>query len=153
MTTDPDPCASPQHRQFDFWLGDWDVRHPDGRLAGRNRIVSLYDGCALHESWEGTSGHRGTSFNIYDTVRGVWHQTWVDSNGMLLVLEGGLEADAMVLEGTATSPTEPTETVRHRIRWSVVAGDPDQVRQLWEISSDGSTWETAFDGRYARMRG
>jgi hypothetical protein len=153
MTTDPDPCASPQHRQFDFWLGDWDVRHPDGRLAGRNRIVSLYDGCALHESWEGTSGHRGTSFNIYDTVRGVWHQTWVDSNGMLLVLEVGLEADAMVLEGTAASPTEPTETVRHRISWSVVAGDPDQVRQLWEISSDGSTWETAFDGRYARRRG
>jgi hypothetical protein len=152
MTTDPDPCTSPEHRQFDFWLGDWDVRHPDGRLAGRNRIVSLYDGCALHESWEGTSGHRGTSFNIYDTARGVWHQTWVDSNGMLLVLEGGLEADAMVLEGTATSPTEP-ETVRHRISWSVVAGDPDQVRQLWEISSDGSTWETAFDGRYARRRG
>jgi hypothetical protein len=152
MTTDPHPCASPEHRQFDFWLGDWDVRHPDGRLAGRNRIVSLYDGCVLHERWEGTSGHRGTSFNVYDAARGVGHQTWVDSNGLLLVLEGGLEADAMVLEGKAASPTAPTETVRHRISWSVVAGDPDQVRQLWEISGDGSTWETAFDGRYARRR-
>lgn len=152
MTTDPDPCASPEHRQFDFWLGDWNVHDSDGRPAGRNRIVSLYGGCVLHESWEGTSGHRGTSFNIYDAARGVWHQTWVDSSGTLLVLEGGLQADTMVLEGRAASPTEPTLTVRHRISWTVIDGDPDRVRQHWEISSDGSTWETLFDGRYARRR-
>jgi len=152
MTTDPDPCASPEHRQFDFWLGDWVVHHPDGRLAGRNRIVSLFGGCVLHESWEGTSGHRGTSFNIYDAARGVWHQTWVDSSGALLVLEGGLRAGAMVLEGSAASPVEPTLTVRHRITWTVIDGDPDRVRQHWETSGDGVTWETAFDGRYVRRR-
>jgi hypothetical protein len=152
MTTDPDPCASPEHRQFDFWLGDWDVRHPDGRLAGRNRIVSLFGGCVLHESWEGTSGHRGTSVNIYDATRGVWHQTWVDSSGTLLVLEGGLRAGAMVLEGSAASPAEPRVTVRHRISWAVIDGDPDRVRQHWETSGDGSTWETAFDGRYTRRQ-
>jgi hypothetical protein len=152
MTTQPHPCAGPEHRQFDFWLGDWDVHHPDGRLAGRNRIVSLFDGCVVHESWEGTSGHRGTSLNIYDAARSVWHQTWVDSSGMLLLLEGGLQADAMVLEGMTASPTAPSETVRHRISWSVMDGDPDRVRQLWETSGDGSTWGTAFDGRYARRR-
>lgn len=152
MTTDPDPCASPEHRQFDFWLGDWNVHHLDGRPAGRNRIVSLYGGCVLHETWEGTSGHRGTSFNIYDAARGVWHQTWVDSSGSLLVLEGGQQADAMVLEGRAASPTEHTLTVRHRISWTVIDGDPDRVRQHWEISGDGCTWETLFDGRYARRR-
>jgi hypothetical protein len=151
MTTDPDPCASPEHRQFDFWLGDW-VVHQNGRLAGRNRIVSLYGGCVLHESWEGTSGHVGTSFNIYDAARGVWHQTWVDSSGTLLVLEGGLRAGAMVLEGSAASPEEPRVTVRHRISWAVIDGDPDRVRQHWETSGDGVTWETAFDGRYVRRR-
>jgi hypothetical protein len=152
MKTDPAPCASPEHRQFDFWLGDWDVHEPDGRPAGRNRVVSLFDGCVLHETWEGTSGHCGTSFNIYDAARGVWHQTWVDSRGALLLLDGGLRAGAMVLEGSATSPTEPTLTVRHRISWRLIGGDPDRVRQHWEISGDGRTWETVFDGRYVRRR-
>jgi hypothetical protein len=151
--TDPGPCAAPARRQFDFWLGEWDVHEPDGRLAGRNRIVSILDGCALNESWEGTSGHRGTSFNIYDAARGVWHQTWVDSRGALLLLDGGLQTDAMVLEGSAPSPTDPTTTVRHRISWSQMAGDPDRVRQHWETSSDGMTWQTVFDGRYVRRRG
>jgi Protein of unknown function (DUF1579) len=150
MATDLDPCAASEHRQFDFWLGDWNVHRPDGTLAGRNRIVSLFDGCVLHESWEGSSGHRGTSLNIYDAARGVWHQTWVDSSGMLLVLEGGLQADAMVLEGRSGSPTEPTVTVRHRISWTLIDGDPDRLRQHWEFSADGGSWETLFDGRYAR---
>lgn len=152
MNTDRGPCASPEHRQFDFWLGDWDVHRPDGGLAGRNRIVSLFEGCVLSESWEGASGHRGTSLNMYDASRGVWHQTWVDSGGSLLLLEGGVRAGAMVLEGSAASPTEPGLTVRHRISWSVMDGDPDRVRQHWETSSDGSAWADAFDGRYVRRR-
>lgn len=152
MKTDPGPCGTAEHRQFDFWLGDWDVHEPDGRLAGRNRIVRLFGGCVLHESWEGTGGHRGTSFNIHDAARGVWHQTWVDSRGTLLLLEGGLVADAMVLEGSGPSPAERTTTVRHRINWSVMSGDPDRVRQHWEISSDGESWQTVFDGRYVRRR-
>ena len=26
------PCASPLHRQFDFWLGLWDVTDPAGKF-------------------------------------------------------------------------------------------------------------------------
>jgi len=152
MEPDSDPCTSPEHRQFDFWLGDWDVHRPDGSVAGRNRIVSLFGGCVLHETWEGASGHRGTSFNVYDAARHVWHQTWVDSTGALLLLDGGLQGEAMVLEGSALSPTEPRLTVRHRISWTPMGGDPDQVRQHWEISDDGSQWQTVFDGRYVRRR-
>jgi len=155
MTTKADtgPCATPAHRQFDFWLGEWDVHEPDGRLAGHNRIVSILEGCALHESWEGTSGLRGTSLNIYDAVRGAWHQTWVDSGGTLLQLDGGLQTDAMVLEGSSRSPTDPGTTARHRVSWSLVEGDPDRVRQLWQTSTDRTTWQTVFDGLYVRRRG
>jgi hypothetical protein len=28
-------CAVPEHRQFDFWLGTWEVTTPDGKLPGR----------------------------------------------------------------------------------------------------------------------
>jgi len=33
------PAARPQHHQFDFWIGEWDVRTPDGK-RGRKPIAS-----------------------------------------------------------------------------------------------------------------
>ena len=32
----PAPCSAPEHRQFDFWLGDWEVRGP-GRQGRRSQ--------------------------------------------------------------------------------------------------------------------
>jgi len=141
-------------RQFDFWLGSWEVRNPSGELAGHNRVEALYDGLVLQEHWEGAKGGRGTSFSLFSRGRGHWHQTWVDAGGMLLLLDGGLRDGAMVLEGTTPDLEQPGRTLRHRISWSVMDGDPDQVRQHWETSADdGATWETAFDGRYRRKAG
>src|SRR5688572_30244911 len=84
----PGKCQSSEHRQFDFWVGDWVVRNPAGKEVGRNRIAKSHDGCVLHERWTSASPHRGESFNIYDAPRKVWHQTWVDNSGLLLVIEG-----------------------------------------------------------------
>src|SRR3954462_9630531 len=81
------PCSSPSHRQFDFWVGTWNVTQA-GKTAGQNRIDSILNGCALMESWKGTGGVTGHSLNIYDSTRDIWHQTWVDSTGSLLTLEG-----------------------------------------------------------------
>lgn len=147
-----DPCADPERRRFDFWVGSWQVREPDGTLAGRNRIERLFDGCALAEHWDGESGLRGVSYTAYDAGRRSWHQTWVDSSGSLLLLDGGWRDGSMVLEGTTSAGAEGA--VRHRISWSLVAGAGDAgdgVRQHWEVShDDGRTWSTAFDGRYRR---
>jgi hypothetical protein len=142
---DESPCTDEARRAFDFWIGAWEVRGPAGRLAGHNRITSLFDGCALKEEWEGVSGHRGTSLNAYAPATGRWHQTWVDASGELLLLDGGMVDGAMVLEGS-------TGRTRHRISWSLIEGDADQLRQHWETSEDGEEWATAFDGRYIRMR-
>ena len=60
------PCASAEHRQFDFWIGDWEVRLPDGKPAGTNRISRILNGCVIQENWSGTGGSNGTSYNIYD---------------------------------------------------------------------------------------
>jgi len=141
-------CSAPEHRQFDFWVGAWEVRTPDDRLAGRNVIEPILDGCALRERWTGAGGVAGTSFNIWDRTRRGWHQTWVDSNGMLLQLDGGLQGDAMVMEGTTLG--RDGAPVRNRITWTPLeSGD---VRQLWEVSSDdGASWNTIFDGRYVRV--
>ncbi len=92
------PCAGPERRQFDFWLGDWQVRTAGGKPAGVNTIERRLGGCVLHESWRGTSGHRGHSYNIYDASRRQWHQTWVDDQGLLLQLDCGLTGGRMILK-------------------------------------------------------
>ena len=141
-------CEAPEYRQFDFWLGDWDVSS-NGVPAGRNRVESVQGGCVLQENWKGSGvgGITGTSLNIYDRESGRWHQTWVDASGTLLQLDGGLVDGAMVLEGERQSPAGGV--ARHRITWTPDADG--SVHQLWEASQDdGKTWNVIFDGRYTK---
>ncbi len=146
--TRPPPCLGPEFRQFDFWVGDWEVRRPDDTLAGFNTIRRILGGCVLHERYTTPGGYQGQSLNLFDASRGVWHQSWVDSAGTLLLLEGGLEGDAMVLRGETRGPGG---SALQRISWSLVEGDPDRVRQLWTTSVDGGkSWQTTFDGLYLR---
>jgi hypothetical protein len=105
------------------------------------------DGCVLHERYTTRAGYEGESLTMYDASRGVWHQTWTDDTGLLLLLEGGLREDTMVLAGETVDTAGVR--VRQRISWWVVDGDPDRVRQRWERrSADG--WTVVFDGRYLR---
>jgi N-acyl-D-amino-acid deacylase len=145
------PCSAEAHRHFDFWQGRWVVRAANGALAGHNTIRPILGECALHERYTTPAGYEGESLNVYDASRGVWHQTWVDNQGLLLRLEGGYDGDRMVMQG----PTVGADgSVRlNRITWSSVDGDPDRVRQHWEVSADdGATWSTGFDGLYVRQR-
>jgi hypothetical protein len=140
----PGPCAAPEYRQFDFWLGEWEVRTPAGKLAGRNTITRMLGGCVLQERWRGARGHQGTSYNIYDASRRRWHQTWVDDEGLLLQLEGGYADGRMVLSGEIVDSAG--RPVKQRITWERMDGG--RVRQRWDSSSDGVTWETQFEGIY-----
>jgi hypothetical protein len=141
----------PVHRQFDFWIGEWEVRRPDGALAGTNVIDTVLGGCALRERWSGSRGGHGTSLNSWSRFDGKWHQIWVDDSGMFLELEGGLEGDRMVLTGALPSAADSTRLARQRVTWTPM---PDgKVRQLWEASEDGGrSWTTIFDGVYERRR-
>jgi len=38
QTARPAACTAPEHHQFDFWIGEWDVTLPNGKTAGTNRI-------------------------------------------------------------------------------------------------------------------
>ena len=145
----PAPCTRAEHRQFDFWVGEWDVTGRNGNLAGTNRIRAVHGGCALQEEWSGAGGFTGTSINAFDSSTGRWHQTWIGSDGVLLQLDGGLKDGSMELTGRTASANGAT--TMHRIRWTPLAGQPAQLRQLWESSTDnGRTWSIAFDGTYKR---
>lgn len=144
----PRPCTAPEHRQFDFWVGQWEVHTPDGKRAGANRIRPILDGCVLHESWTGAGGSNGTSYNVYDQTRKRWHQTWVDNQGSLLQLDGTFRGGRMKLEGETRDSSGGR--VLQRITWEQTA--PKNVRQLWEVSSDGGgSWRVVFDGRYVKQ--
>lgn len=144
-------CRSSSYRQFDFWLGEWQVsRASDGEPVGTNRITRILDGCVIREEYSSRSGYAGTSYNIYDGTTGRWHQTWVDNTGLLLQLDGGLEGDRMVLSGSRVD--REGRPVLDRISWTPV--EEGRVRQVWEVSrDDGASWRTIFDGLYAPESG
>ena len=146
-------CDSAQQRQFDFWLGQWDVTNPAGQLAGHSRIEAILGGCVLLENWDSPSGVSGKSFNIFNAATGQWEQFWVDNRGSRLHLSGGLEAGNMVLRGVQdTADTKTGFKQRERITWTPNADG--SVRQRWETSvDDGKTWKTSFDGLYRHPPG
>jgi hypothetical protein len=146
----PNPCDAPEFRQFDFWIGRWDVKNSDGsRTLGSNVIEPLAGKCGVHENWTGAAGGTGRSLNTFQRTDGKWHQVWVGAGGGLLHLIGGLEGSAMVLEGPSPGPNGTT--VRNRVTWTPL---PDgRVRQHWQTSSDaGSTWIVSFDGYYEKKK-
>lgn len=142
-----DSCNSAGHRQFDFWLGTWEVHTLKRGLVGTNRITSILEGCALREEYEGKTGYRGISVNAYDRNRDRWHQTWIDNQGLLLQLDGRLEGNRMILLGPRLN--EKRDTVWDRTTWEPLADGT--VRQLWENAPGAAgPWAVVFDGNYHR---
>ena len=58
----------------------------------------------LHERYATPRVYTGESLNTYDPARKVWHQTWVDNSGVLLLLDGKFDGKSMVLEGKTWTP-------------------------------------------------
>lgn len=141
-------CQTAHHRAFDFWLGNWRVLNPQGKLAGHNQIEVMQDGCVLQENWRAANGvYTGTSYNFYNSGTGLWYQTWVDNQGGVLLLQGGIQNGAMVLEGKSKNAQGQWQL--DRITWT--PHNANTVQQLWTVSVDeGKTWTTLFDGTYQR---
>jgi hypothetical protein len=145
-----DPCELPARREFDFWVGDWELTWDGG--SGSNRIIALYDGCAIQENFEGRFENdaemvfRGTSLSAYDVRAGEWGQTWVDSQGGYLDFRGGMRDDRMILSRRATIDGQP---VVQRMVWYNIAAD--DLDWNWERSDDGgATWQVLWHIHYCR---
>jgi hypothetical protein len=137
------PCANPAYRQFDFWIGDWDVfeiERPNVVVA-RARIESILNGCVLHEVYEGLDGHKGESFSIYDVTLNLRHQSWVNNSGYLLTIEGHLQGKSMTLEGVDHVPNNKLRQVRGEWR----ADEQGAHEVAWRSTDGGVSWVTWFD--------
>lgn len=140
------PCkASPEFRQFDFWVGEWDAKNGQGITVGTSSIQLILGSCVVFENWS-TPVNSGKSFNIYDKNTKKWHQTWVDDKGAFTHYVGELVDGKMVYLA---------DTVRGEkkalAKMTFTKLPNGNVRQTGENSTDGGkTWTTAFDFTYVR---
>lgn len=145
------PCEHQEKfREFDFWVGEWNVHVAGGTLAGANRIERAERGCVLIETWSGASGGSGMSINYLDKATDEWVQIWNASGGSQINIRGGLTEEGMLLVGQIHYVNNGI-TAPFRGLWTPL---PDgRVRQFFEQSNDGGdTWVPWFEGFYTRTR-
>lgn len=142
------PCAyDPNFREFDFWIGKWDVKNPAGQVVGQSTIQLIEGDCVIYEHYETARGYSGRSFNVYNKQKGKWQQFWVDNRGAVLEFTGELVGTELRYIGT--SKQSDGVQVLHKLTFFNLS--PTTLRQLWEQSTDGgTTWRIVFDGMYHR---
>ena len=145
------PCEQePAFREFDFWLGEWEVRAESGARYGINHITRERGGCVLVERWESDRGGTGISLNYVDPASQRWVQNWVGSGGTIIDIRGGLKDGSMLLEGTIQYVSSGQSNA-FRGLWTPL--EDGRVRQFFEESTDGGkTWQAWFEGFYSRIR-
>jgi hypothetical protein len=149
----PDPCTSTQQKQFDFWVGEWNLTWPgknSGEIGrGSNSIKRILDGCVVQESFSGQeSMHlRGTSVSIFDAKEGTWKQTWVDNEGGYLDFTGELKNGEMIFQREALQK-DGTKLLQRMVWKNITANEFDWS---WEASGDGGkTWQVQWPIHYKR---
>lgn len=148
-----DPCAAPQQKQFDFWVGEWDLTWPGQKVGdvghGTNSIKRIMDGCVVQENFSGeNSVHlRGTSVSTFDTRSGKWKQTWVNNEGGYLDFTGDFSNGQMILQREASRP-DGSKLLQRMVWKNITANDFDWS---WEASLDGGkTWNVNWPVHYKR---
>lgn len=142
------PCMyAAESRQFDFWLGEWDVFNPQGTKVGASAIQRVANGCGVLENWSGALGGAGKSINFYDPRAGKWFQYWIGADGQPQRYAGVYRDGALRYEGEPS--TQNGKTVITRLTFFNL--DANTVRQFSEQSDDGGkTWAVNYDFKYVR---
>ena len=145
-------CDSPESRQMDFWIGEWEASYVNNAAPAksRNRVTKILDGCAILEEFTGAPGIAldGRSYSVFDRATGEWKQTWVDNSG------GYLDFVGTVVDGErvfARQLRRQGKTIRQRMVFRDVK--PESFKWLWQRSDDdGATWQTNWEIDYRRVK-
>jgi len=129
------PCTLPEHRQFDFWLGSWDVGTTGPPFAVSD-ITATPEGCAILEHWQPSSAPEGRSISFYQPSTDMWYQTYVDSDGQRLTIAGRFEGGVMTMINPPGGGT-----THERWQWFV---DGNGVRQTAATTTNGGATYQAF---------
>ena len=143
----PPRCEARVYRQFDFWVGEWNVFDTAGKQIGQSSVTREEAGCLLVEHWTSAKGNKGQSYNFYDEGQKKWRQVWI-SPTELTDYFGALNTKGdMVLEGDVQQ----------------VGGNGSRSRGTWTANADGTVrqrfedydrvkkaWSESFNGLYRR---
>jgi tetratricopeptide (TPR) repeat protein len=147
------PCAySTENRQFDFWVGEWEVRTTQGAIpAGNSKIELILGDCVVLENWKSlNSPYSGKSYNIYNGALKRWEQYWVDNVGGNIFFHGELK-DGVMEYWTDDIPQSSGPALRRHLQFSKLG--PAKVRQFSQGSTDGGkTWNVEYDFTYVRKK-
>jgi tetratricopeptide (TPR) repeat protein len=148
------PCeARPESRQFDFWVGDWQVLTTTEFLpVGRSHIERTIGDCVIWENWSslGESGYSGKSYNVYNPEQKRWEQFWVDNQGGMIHFYGHLN-EGVIDFYTDAIPQADGKTLKRHLRFYNLG--TNRVRQFSEGSADeGKTWTVEYDFTYYREK-
>ena len=152
-------CAAPEHRQFDFWIGDWDLvvraKTSPGSEAwseahATNEVRATYGGCAIEEHFVADGpGGAWAGHSISTFADGKWRQTWVDDQGSYMPFVGAFTGGEMILEG------EPKvkDGRPFRMRMVFTAITANALKWRWErTEDDGASWRPTMTIDYSRRR-
>jgi tetratricopeptide (TPR) repeat protein len=142
------PCETAEFKDFDFWVGEWDVTSA-GSPAGSSRIQKILNNCVILENYSGTSGYEGKSFNSYDPKTKQWHQYWIDNSGSSVDFRGKYADGQLVYEADSENPDG--SKVHRKMTFVKLA--EDRVRQFSVQTQDGGkTWNPEYDLLYIRKK-
>ena len=149
-------CSSPEYRQLNFWVGEWDLTWPGGQGGtpedemgeGVNIITKELGDCVIHETFSG-DGFNGQSFSIYDARADEWRQTWVDDQGGHIAFTGGMAPDGTMFFQTASFTDAQSNERINRMIWEGIARA--RLTWRWQTSTDnGETWNDLWVISYTR---
>ena len=148
------PCVHMvENRQFDFWLGEWNVVTTQGATpAGDSKIELILGDCVIQENWTsaGNIGYAGKSYNTYNSALKRWEQYWVDNAAGNIFFYGGLK-DGVMDYWTDEIPQPGGAKLKRHLQFIKI--NPDTVRQFSRGSNDdGKTWFVEYDFTYNRKK-
>lgn len=154
-------CQEGHYREFDFWIGEWDLTNlqlqEDGSWAevgtATNRVFPVAGGCGIVELWDGYLGDnhiRGFSVRTYDSETERWQLVlnWPQQNAAAF---GTLEGVFRHGRGDFHTEFDAPDGTAGLTRYTFGDIGHDTFRWNDGVSMDGGrTWRTSWIMEFRR---
>jgi Protein of unknown function (DUF1579) len=151
-------CDLPEGKQFDFWVGEWELKWPAGQGGaaagqvgtGTNVIKKILGNSIVEENFGSSMTQmKGMSFSAYDQRTGEWKQTWVDNGGSYLLFTGKFKDGVMELRSPPR--VTPKGKIINRMVYKNITGNSLDWDYQYSID-EGKTWVDAWNIHYTRKK-
>ena len=149
-------------QDFDFFVGDWTVRHRQlrTRLAGDTEWLEFSSRCRMRKILGGAGNfdeisvpsprgaYNGATLRLYDAEAGTWSIHWLDSRNPVLEapMVGRFDQGIGLFHADETFEGRP---IKVRFIWTPVSAEACRWEQAFS-PDDGRTWETNWIMDFAR---